>query len=255
MSIVLPDPRLEMPELYHPCRQPVGSVQIDWDDPITRGLKSYLMLGNGVHDLVSNHHASVESLIDRGTIYDTISTQGRCMYSVVSSDPKLFYHRLMDKLNDSAGTLLVYGRVFSHTTAVDTQYPFSARENTSGGNGRIYFGVAGFSGTTGRISYSIEDYSATDTGVSFEIDKDVAFGVSWDGSTEYCAYDGQYIHSRSGGVFTTHPGAFSLVGLVNAAGNFGWDGVQYACVLWDRHLSDAELLKFNLAPRHFLIPA
>lgn len=255
MSLVLPDPRWERPELLYPAIQPTCPVTIDWSDPITEGLKAYILLGNGVHDLVSGHYATVESVTDRGTLYDSIDAQGRCLLSDISSNPRIFYHRLMTLLNDSAGTLLCVGRLFSHSTVTETQYPFTARESTSGGNGRMYWGVAGFSGNNGKISYSLEDYTATDTGVSFELNKDLAFGLSWDGSTEYCAYDGQYIHSRAGGNLTTHPAAFSMVGLVNSSGNYGWDGVQYAYALWDRHLSEAENFKFNVAPRHFLIPS
>ena len=56
MSVVIPDPRWEMPELLTPDRKPVGNVVIDWDNSLTRGLKSFVVHMNNtshVYDLVT----------------------------------------------------------------------------------------------------------------------------------------------------------------------------------------------------------
>jgi len=46
-NLILPDPRIEMPELLEPGRKPVGPVEIDWSHPLTRGLAMFYLLGSG----------------------------------------------------------------------------------------------------------------------------------------------------------------------------------------------------------------
>jgi hypothetical protein len=54
-TLLFPNDRLSMPELLIPGRKPTGPVTIDWDNPLSKGLKRFYLLGpTFIGDLVSS---------------------------------------------------------------------------------------------------------------------------------------------------------------------------------------------------------
>ena len=71
MSVTIPDPRFEAPELLEPGRKPVGNIVIDWDNKNTDNLQGALLFTEAVNHLPFNYarnEFAKSSYLDRYSI-------------------------------------------------------------------------------------------------------------------------------------------------------------------------------------------
>lgn len=73
-SLVLPDPRMEMPELLTPGQKPVGNVVVDWSHPLARGLTSCNLM-QPMRDIVSGSAVSATNITPRSVVAGGMGVQ------------------------------------------------------------------------------------------------------------------------------------------------------------------------------------
>lgn len=254
MSYFIPDPRWEIPELLIPGRKPIGEVEIDWNNRLTKDLKAY---GLGTYDILNKKILS---------------------YYTDSADPIADYLRFNDDARNEAIVVDSLGNDWgSGSTAItmatncrfigssdsDEDTVMGQWSNCQGGTTNnakrlmlryhsdepaIY--VVGYD-TQSRI-YNISqdlDDGAFHTIAAMFRNGDLKLNV--DGVTDSGGTACSALLSSSHSKFP------EVMGGHNATGTSQTDGARFDVKwwgFWDRGLSDDELLRLHLDPYQFLIP-
>ena len=247
-NLILPDPRMEMPELLEPGRKPVGPVEVDRSHPLARGLTE-VVLFHGLRDTLTNERYQ---LLASGAI-DAQNFIG-------DGGDSVFY---MGTNPSHTGQISIAAGVI--TTATDLQHIVSADSQSNSrrdyqfrlSNQKLQF-IPFVGGSTGVAdgATTVPQNKHFIAGCTF--DKNAATNnarVFLDGSL-----DGQ----------TTKAGALdadlSGVSIGNRVTNvnyttenidgFGLSGLITFVFIWgDRALTAAEHLEIARNPYQFLIPA
>ena len=116
----IPDPRFEMPSLFEPGRKPVGPVEIDWQNGLTRGLKSFVISRPELVELVTNTrlieasgNSTIDSSFGHGPTYttsDSTSTEYTVDFGSIGSNSGFtILARFYLTAIDSYGAPVYYG--------------------------------------------------------------------------------------------------------------------------------------------------
>lgn len=233
---------LKLPKQYHPdfARpgvKPTGNVEIDWSNPLARGLR-HCIVQTGRRDLVSGHvHPGIAVTYDaaRGVVLDG-SAFSRLDYNTGVNAPAEL----------SVYCSASYDSITADATLIDVNnIDFLIWADTYGGKLRpaIFAGLAVYGTDVGFSPSSSSEYvkwggranAAANTGALFVDGKvsvaDTSIGTrAWESSANI-AFGGQYNYSR------LMSGAFEFI------------------FMWDRELSDAEFAAINDDPYQILKPA
>jgi len=284
VHLIIPDPRWEMPALLEPGRKPVGSVVIDWEHPLARGLIFFNMPGNGPHqyenlakgqtqlndnlasasDTVPHDSVSVSgnNLCGSGGHFD--STNGARSTTGFSStngfditQPHTLAAVAVKPPNDLvAGDLIV--PVF---LATDSRYRYSMLVLSGDDNPlqRETRFIRRFTGSN-EVGVSIEE---ADNGGLVAGDPIAMVGVLYS-STDIQLFlsngvSAQSTSSHSGGPYylreiSVGEGRRDGAAISNYPATPNGSEVLLSCA-WDRALSESEAKSFNANPYQFLLPA
>jgi hypothetical protein len=246
MSIVLPDPRFEMPELLLPGRKPTGPVEIDWTNPITHGLTDYTLLG-------ANYRRPWDYAVKR---FRTPGIQGT--HSVVQGGVQL---------DQSVDLSSFYGLGFGFGTfGTNSQYTVAIMITRNSGTSDFLWARYEDGGNTNQkqLVYS---------GAGFRSRQDTTTGASiidfGDASTAQCLIvtidtDNGYHRCYQDGVLagelavTGTPdntdGQFYIGSRYSLTNNNTTETIIQGLIGWDRALTVAEACEASADPYHLLIP-
>jgi hypothetical protein len=232
-DLILPDPRMEMPELFEPGRKPVGPVEIDWDHPLARGLL-FADIGGG--DLATS--AQPELLLG--------AARERGDYAFDGTDSKVDYGDLAQV--DGLAKMTAMSSLINADG--NNAGVFSKRSDTGNGSWQVW----DFSGKVfariyiGGVANSATGTSTRPVGAAYTA------GLWYDGATLRAIYNNGF------------EGSLSVSGTIDNTSDsvqLGWSfsdayslsgSIQWAFV-WNRALSSSEVALVHKNPYQFLIPA
>ena len=242
MSVTIPDPRFEAPELFDPGRKPVGNVVIDWSHPLARDLEVYIIFQNGIpHDLVG------------GSVLEIQVGGGGDAANITS---------LKDGVDFAGGG--IQGYVHPKITFTNAQkYTFSFRVELDGGTAEgIAFGEFDTNGNfvwfnegnnlTRRNSASANGQWTSETSFQIKTFYSMLCDNPSASSVERLYRNGVYSTSSTA---TDTAMVFEAIGngYINTA--YGVDGRVYDYMIHSRALSDIEIYSLAVNPYQILIPA
>lgn len=258
MSYIIPDPRLEMPELLAPRRKPSGKTIIDQSLPIARKLSSFFCPSPGsVHDFVTEQMPI--SLIGNWEV----KADGIGWRLDADADEIVFADHPGNRVENTDFTLWWRGYMYGEVAGFAT---FLAKREGTRGNGDWWLYTRG-DASNDEIVF---DYQDNGTGGLFA----TLGGSSWP-AVHPEIYD-IYLTQTNSGTFklyqyhaenlnqgsTTDTGPFplttaqsSLYEISNRDNDHANDAVVMCCAIWHRKLEDQEVYSLHRDPYQFLIPA
>jgi len=236
----LPLPKSYSADFQNPRVKPVGDVEIDWDNPITRGLKFWpVFVGNKAIDLVSG-----QTGVNAGTITGGVSKEGKTLISGGTS--QVAFSDVYHGIGTGAFTQLVRfnwdGNPANFQTPISLPTVNEVGMYTPQEAGGAFSSDADASGT---IAYS-PDKVIQDQFDTFSICKG-------DGSSIQDGFVNGIL--QSGGLARNYTeGGTSGITLFNGQGSeYGHGGLLFAAV-WNRRLTDSEQLEMARTPYQILKP-
>lgn len=246
MPIWLPDPRLQEPRLLIPGLKPLGPVVIDWSNPITDGLKFFMIDWQPPYrDLVSGQvpttiggtpEAAIESAdgnpciefaAEEDLYYSNVRHDiglGECtLFNIHRKSSSVLNYQIVLALGSSSAYLGLYAlwtssnQIYGTDTTVSggrNWSDFSSSENLNA------FGVS-FAGSGGAMDAYLNGIKSTVNNS----------GMTWS--------DGDR------GVYVNEGQPFDRPMI----------GKNFCSAIWNRQLSEAEHVKMAHDPYHFLVPA
>jgi len=245
-NLILPDPRMEMPELLEPGRKPVGPVEIDRGHPLARGLVGcYLFRPNhGAVDLVSGEVTPLHSSM-------TIGPSGLDLTN---------HTNVTDLPAPILGTEFTFHVEARKTTGTfeSLKVLFSYREGTGTNDTFIFYPWDTNNGSGIRAYYDNAARLNQNSGAAHGDTDWHSFTLTGDDGTSSC--NGRIDTKLVAGIpsvlqaMTATPTAISLG---------GWYGTQQLCndiyvkhfYVYDRNLRSTEIDSLHQSPYQFLIPA
>lgn len=252
-SLVLPEPRMEMPTLLIPGQKPVGNVAIDWSHPISSGLVFGLLAGHNTPlDLVGGN------LLSYTGARASAAGSARGDYLLFSD-------------NTDYGLDVGVNPKFGITSAI-TQFAIASFSSKSDGRVLCGKGLGGNPSFAYDLKYNVAAdairmslrNSTGQTNIngttSPTLNQVYSIAGTWDDSDNnaYIYLDG--VQDGTGtfaGPIITVPPSFK-VGIPNGwvSGGAGeMAGKIYCVFLWNRRLPATEIKSLALDPYQFLIPA
>ena len=234
-QLILPDSRLEMPELLHPGRKPVGNVVVDWSHPLSRGLIHAFLANPDRKELLSG-----ERLTDVSNPENVIQDGKQGIYFDGISD------ELRGTLPEAFGTSDDYTwLLILNTEAMAEDYDYVASIGT-------YKPGIFVAHTTVSGRWGVYTTTAFGSGVTLSANTEYTLTVRRkNGTIEYFT-DGvkapNSVSNSSAGTAAVQYGAA-------AAGNFQAESTLYTSYIFKRALGDAEIRSLSLNPYQFLVPA
>ena len=254
MSVGIPDPRFEEPELFDPNRKPVGNVVIDWDNSITRGLYSCLLFGSD--------STSVD-LVNRSLKLNNTSGWGTTIYYNTSENGIGIYCPTATSNHNTAITMPTVNTIPQSAWSVQSVFRPIA------GNLNGYLFNLGGTGSD-RIQWrqlSINRFALTmwNSGAATNVIFNSSYYPGYNSNVITTPNDGNYKYyglDAETSVFSaaaTRDNDLSnnkfdpCTALSGSASSI--DGWLYAVHIWHRELSASEARSMRDNPYQFLIPA
>ena len=260
MGLWLPDDRMEMPELLHPNRKPVGNVKIDWghNSGIQKGLKRFLLTEQTNHllNLVDNSRILGDWGND-STEHIEATDEGIC-YVTQAGVPVTFRLALdTTEVFDAGFEYTVVIRVRAHDLGID-HCLFDKQSSIAGTGHDLIFWLDTIAG---NLRLALHSNGGTPI-YSDVLDNPLGWntlGFTYNDSNGTVK---SYINGRqsSSGVLTDKPDTGGTFGTC-VFSNYSAVGGKLANMdmgyhhSWDRVLSDIEMLSFSDNPYQLLIPA
>lgn len=257
MAYIIPDSRFEMPELFEPGRKPVGNVQIDWGNPITRSLELFV--------LCDRVHNPYQNLVD-GSIFEStfnfeqsnysvgVSHKGPCMNASRATANQTIKLQLDQKIQSNHDYTFLGGVI--HTDATVDHTLFQSGGTIADNNTMLIWADT----LSSQLRPAIHCGSAVvGASGSIPINQFVVWGASiTTAATNNCKLWVNGKQSGSAGdagnpdISATNNGYWFDQ---DPSGTRGMKGKIFFVAKWGRHLSSTEHLSFALDPYQFLIPA
>jgi len=235
-NLILPDPRMEMPELFEPGRKPVGPVEIDWSHPLARGLKAAYLFQRSETDAPLVYEQRPDK---NGTTVGFDPAIGAKFTSAgyLILEPSGLYFDMPDFTVVSAG-------VFPtplYVSAVYSRWAASADSHLTVTTGR---NLRFFSGST---------RDSTDAFLA-----DTYTQLAWRRDGANCLFNIDGVDDSGGAqTINANANASAQTTIGCNASNFGqqFAGNIYYLYVYSRALSERDLNDLYLSPYQFLIPA
>jgi hypothetical protein len=257
-DLILPDPRMEMPELFEPGRKPVWPVVIDWRHPLAKGLESfYLCDSEGImRDVTGRHAVTFSPAPDLASTAD-----GQCLAFDSGSSQY-----------GSAGANCFSGATEKMTLSVRCSTVYS-------GVNKVAFGLGSFQSSIFRGAYIsvafqkyryVVDYGPNGAQVTPATNLTIAelgqarelTGVSRSDTDHELFMLGDSIATSTQNVGSSFPGdvdslsmGASLVGSPAVGTSFFSGNIYHAAYWRGRALTKSEVKLFSANPYQFLKPA
>jgi len=243
-DLILPDPRIEMPELFEPGRKPVGPVVIDWGHPLARGLAHCIISDS---DLVAGARANFTNAEYAAGRFVSDST----------SDMVTFSPSPIDNVEFSAAV-----RFKSSNTGVDNVI-FGTAEYIAGSNNNGWAIRQGSSGNIELDTGAGSVWTYSNWGGASSTAMQTLVGVFYQGSVFRKLYiDGVDQGTPDSAANASLVSANSIpVGLFSNTGGGYFGGKEHVqgqiefAIAWSRLLTHAEVQSFTRNPYQFLKPA
>ena len=245
-QLILPDSRLEMPELLHPGRKPVGNVEVDWSHPLSRGLvRVFVSPGEMVVGTTAYGSGSWEPRLggllttDVGYGHDDLSLTGHSKFTVFC----------ISQCKPEAAS------------GFDVRIGGLNGENGSQYNSLLmdYYGTD-WSGNHPDFHSKMRVGASVDVRtLSFSVDDKYApLCFAWSGGDGYerlLAGNSYAEYTKSGDVWSN-----TEIGLVigkdfNSSSYYSRDTIHHAIYIFNRALSESQLRDLQRNPYQFLVPA
>lgn len=251
-------PRQFNPHFKTPRKKPVGPVEIDWSNPLSRGLMLFsvpITSGLGVYDAVKNRVYTDSTFNISQTSFETeFDHLGQyILMKGTGSAHHLELTEAQDNLNEGYRTVLtgaIYTNaakdhtVLHHGTLVGSNEHILIWADTSGGVLRpgINSGASHF-GTSGSIP--VNEFVVWGTG--YIVTSGAAAAQHW--------VNGEKSGSLGPDIGDTRFAAVQALNFGNQSGSGRMhEGSLYFYAMWDRELSEAEHLSFSKDPYQLLKP-
>lgn len=230
----------KLPKLFSPgfdtARKPTVPVEIDWDNPLTRGLVFLYLVGSDI-DIIFN-----EQLYTRTGSISPVDKE----LCITSGTHKLDFHGLSGDNFTAA--------VKSNQVSSATCWLMSIASKTESASGNVM--VIECNPVDGFVDFYVEDNLITASTGGWDYDNSGLFIGRYDGSTSYVekSKNGVVSKTASGAVSATlGPDKAILFNHQPLWGNNTDPGISFG-IVWDRSLSDAEIASFRKNPYQILKP-
>lgn len=241
--LVFPDSRIEMPELFIPGRKPIGSIRINWDNPLSRGLRIAIVpQGKAIFNLVGpgapvsgSGVMSANSM--RMTASDVRTMQVPPIYNARFT--AMWVGRALSHTNWDS-----YGALFTATRSSGADNAFGIQRNAATDELKCYLG-----GVAVTLILKISDLLASSAAI-ISRNSDISTG------NIYQYLNGKYLGATHTTVYygTSDP-TLVINGERGASASNAGNQFLDAIFIWDRKLSDGESLSATRKPYQFLMPA
>ncbi|MBL4763503.1 MAG: hypothetical protein JKY93_12505 [Gammaproteobacteria bacterium] len=250
MGTVIPDHILASPQFYYPNRKPIGPVEIDWSHPLARGLKfCWMPLNGNEFDLVADVRP------DNDTLSISVEPYKGVYASVFEGNAIVENGRyLLEAPVPNQGQTVLAIANFS-ADAVDTAI-FTISSITAAGWRTLLWRDEFASGD--RLAYAINDGSTAIAYGATTLTTDRWYPLvgrtSSDGAVSDVFVDGKLDGTVDSSAIT--PSQADSVFIGNRAGQYsqGMQGGLALSLIYDRALSDAEVLTLSRNPYQILVP-
>ena len=261
----IPNPQSEFlrePNLLIPGKKPVGSVKIDWENPITRGLIGWYIFNEiGSQSIVNIARPGVA----------TGTRGGTTTWHTNANGPILDFGGWNTNAQVDCGTGL--------NSAITSGSGFSCLFDTylnSETNHSRHVGVADFSTNNLFVVQRIKSGDYWDCRLSsdgsaweiarsdadtFEINTWYHFAMTWDGATIRAYTNGVELGSGGGSTFpysfsgSLYSSSTAPLEISDVGGTYEVDGYNDNVMIFNRGLTEAEVLAFYHDRYHALTPA
>ena len=243
-------PKLVHPDFAVPNRKPVGAVEIDWSNPLTKGLKICYVPASGL----PINLAAIKPMASDSPLPLGINRNKQCL--VYSTDGSRVYNPVKTDvyLNHGDHTFLCEWR----SDVVSASYSPFVFSNTHSSNTGIVFNIYGFNGISpnqmGSLKIIYSGVAAYPESADFEVNKDwLSIGFSGTANSDYdYVLDGQFIGNTTVGTLTASPTPIWLYGYGRSSiGMVGAAGYSY---YWERRLTEVECKAIADNPYQILKP-
>ena len=248
MSVIIPDPRFEAPELFDPGRKPVGNVVIDLGNNITRNLQAYVGLFNGLITSLVRHQTGsgfvgADVTITPPTISGNDGGGGHIDIPVTENILSTACSIVTVFEKSSVTEAWASPLCFSNTTSGDR---FEILINSSG---KLFFQSSSHAWTR---TYSIAP--ANDKKITVVATRDSAGTIK----IHYLDSSGYQYDEINDSASVANDAIINRVTIQASSLNTitrAWRGKTYAGGVYNRVLSKSECLSLLYDPYQFLIPA
>ena len=248
MSFWLPDSRLEMPELMHPGRKPVGTAKIDKSHRHSKGLVGYWMMDGSNTDLTKENHGEDVGAIGRGfgvsgdyCVINNDNSTDRIDLGLIDADNPLSCSK-----NNEISILVI--AEFLRNSHGNT-YPRFIDKSSAGGavNGYSFYVYSN------KIQFQINSRAKRSVG-SISNGESRAVGITHGNNETRFFIEKKYDSSRlNTKVIPSTATNASLLNWNHAADRQYMQPV-YLIAVWDRRLSDLDMISMQGSPYQILIP-
>ena len=240
-------PKSLHPDFATPGKKPIGPVEIDWSNPLSKGLKFVVLFRDGVaREAISGVFPGVTGdpeikVLNRGW-GATFDGNDVFSYSAISG----ITSPLSEAFDLASG--FTYGFCLAFTTTGNTVIAEkgTGRQGPQTLSGRVHWKSAGSSGNASNSSIVNDGIPHNFTLSAKTVGANVRHIICLDGSLDI---DEEKIYSAD--PVTSDP---FVIGARNG-GAFGFPGDLYYWFVWDRELSVAEGISHTANPYQILKPA
>jgi len=232
--------------------QPQGPVEIDWSNPLTKGL--YFTTGPKIDFYnYTNRNAVTNGVSEAGTGPIFTASSSQVLYQFISKYPKYQSYGVFSGFYTTGHSVLVLGSTGAITGSKRTLFGVSTP----------YDRMIGITAAATTNSFEYEAYGSANRVIatsSFTSDYNThcVIGVSYPYPTNW---HGVYVDGVLGMANTGYAGndpgvSYSLIGSRLASGDFGdyHNGQVLLVIQWNRNLSDAEVRSLSANPWQIFEP-
>jgi hypothetical protein len=244
---------LKLPKRFHPDfsqpgRKPVGNVEIDYSNPITRGLRLAPIFQGNLYDPASNSVLS--------------STLATLVRDEINSHVKIDSYTALGRVDTPAFDCTNWAGVtvisLFKFAGIASQFP-AISSSVKAGDFRGNW-MLSTDGNGGIVQFRAGDATTAANTVETYNDQDVVFAAgTWDGATIelQCAKDNTALSSVTAAQTTAFTGvaAENYIGYYSRTGGRSYTRPIYYVMVWDRALSQHEIESIRCDPYQILKPA
>lgn len=251
MALLKLDKRTQ-PGWCTPGCKPAGTLQVDWSNPLTSGLKFLVLPFSGHVDLVNgirpnefNGPGTIET--NRNSLYLNNKRIGYPPAPQVNNmDAPTFFVRTRNKVGDTGYQAAIGGLNGENGSAFNSLiFDFIGTEWSN--QRPVIRPAMNIGGLTRTTSFAATQTSMGDGGVNW------AWSYDGLGTVKQRIGRETQIDSYSGSLAGNTEYSFIINGQFNSSG--GYEGVYEICAVWDRPLSDGEWESLNKDPYQIVKPA
>lgn len=230
-----------MPIKRKHTRKPSYDVEVDWANPMTKGLVACVMLGGGrqAFDIVQN----VAWTPDAGYTNSVNTLDGRTLENTSSTDIGIYAPA-------NAAYRIAQGSVLlSHIPSEKTNWrSWFALDNTTYAKSIFIQGL-----TNGVIEEFVQGTSTSTATNTYFANKRTNLVATYDGSRQRLAVNGKAVIDSARAVALTYSG-YPVIGYVDNLSGRALKGEMGVFMIWDTPLSEAQEKSLSLNPYQILQP-